>query len=510
MGNGRLVAVIAGIVILSGAATAGGEGEGAEIKAPVAISILSPAEIEAARLEAEALTEPGVDAKAPAPADDFHKTKFANRRWEEDWTFLGDPDATTDHWYPEAKFIDLGDGWSLGFGGQIRYRLMSENNKSLTKTSPKNNDYNLVRTRVHADLRNENGLRFFVEGLDARIHGNSRPPIGIDRNNFDLQNGFVEWDAGEQTFRFGRMELQEGAQRLVSPLDWGNTRRTFDGGMITLEHSLGTTDIFVTRPVMVDPRDMDNRITDRWFSGIYNTTKLDNGDGLDVFVLALNDTDDIFTANDGSVGDRDLYTWGGRYHGKRGDTDFEAWGAMQRGEVAGDDVDAYAWTLRAGQSFPDTKYKPRVGLDVDYASGDDNPTGGDVETFNQLFPLGHAYFGYLDLVGRQNVIDIQPNVAVVLDERTKAKAAFHYFKLAEEEDAVYNAAGAPSFADASGDAGDNLGNEIDLVVMHSPEWLAPHGNLLVGWSRFWSGRHIDSAGGRGDAELYYVQLQMTF
>ena len=33
---------------------------------------------------------------------------------------------------------------------------------------------------------------------------------------------------------------------------------------------------------------------------------------------------------------------------------------------------------------------------VDYASGDGVP-GGDVGTFNQLYPLEHAYLGYMDL-----------------------------------------------------------------------------------------------------------------
>ena len=44
-------------------------------------------------------------------------------------------------------------------------------------------------------------------------------------------------------------------------------------------------------------------------------------------------------------------------------------------------------------------------------SGDDEP-GGDVETFNQLFPLGHAYFGYIDLIGRQNALDLHFDLKV--------------------------------------------------------------------------------------------------
>ncbi len=35
------------------------------------------------------------------------------------------------------------------------------------------------------------------------------------------------------------------------------------------------------------------------------------------------------------------------------------------------------------------------------------PAGIDMDrTFQQLFPFGHFYLGYLDLVGRQNIRDL--------------------------------------------------------------------------------------------------------
>ena len=58
--------------------------------------------------------------------------------------------------------------------------------------------------------------------------------------------------------RLGRQELGFGRQRLVSPLDWANARRTFDG--LTLEwlgedwHTTG----FVNRPVKVRAADWNS------------------------------------------------------------------------------------------------------------------------------------------------------------------------------------------------------------------------------------------------------------
>ena len=59
------------------------------------------------------------------------------------------------------------------------------------------------------------------------------------------------------------------------------------------------------------------------------------------------------------------------------------------------------------------------------------------ETFNQLFPLGHAYFGYIDVIGRQNIIDLHPGVELTLlkdkpyAKKVSLRADYHLFWRAE-------------------------------------------------------------------------------
>ncbi len=406
----------------------------------------------------------------------------------------------------------LGAGWTVDVGGQFRYRLMHENNKSLTGASPRRNDFHLWRTRIHGDFRNDNGMRVFVEAVDARINGEERSPLPIDRNDFDLLNAYVEYDAGVPAFRLGRMELQEGAQRLVSPLEWGNTRRTFEGGMVRLDHADGgRTDLFVAHPVMVDVHDSDKRDKGRWFSGLYHSGKSEEGQSnWDLFALALNEVDDVLVADDGSPGDMDLYTVGGRWADRCGPFDYEFWGARQFGHRAGDMIRAHAWSARFGWTFADIAGAPRLGLDVDSASGDSRPGDGKVETFNQLYPLGHAYFGFLDMVGRQNIFAVSPNLTVKLDERTTFRTAWHSFRLAEAADALYNAGGAALFVDPTGAAGRELGNELDLTLKHKPTWWDGRSTILLGWSKFFAGERMDDLGGRGDARLFYLQVLLDF
>ena len=201
---------------------------------------------------------------------------------------------------------------------------------------------------------------------------------------------------------------------------------------------------------------------------------------------------------------------GGRLAGKHEQTDYELWAATQFGEQANNDIDAYAWELRMGQTFPDCEMQPRVGLDILYASGDGDPTDDETGTFNQLFPLGHAFLGYIDLVGRQNIVDVSPSITAKTSDRTEARLAWHKFRLAEDEDALYNAGGAPTFVDTSGASSGDVGDELDLTLGWRPEFLDPHSHVLFGFSRFFAGQRMDDLGGSEDATLFYMQYTLTF
>jgi Alginate export len=83
--------------------------------------------------------------------------------------------------------------------------------------------------------------------------------------------------------------------------------------------------------------------------------------------------------------------------------DFEVEGAAQVGTVGDADIAAGMVTATVGYTLPAPRLSPRIYLEFDYASGDSQP-GGDVGTFNQLYPNGHACLRYIDYVGRQNMI----------------------------------------------------------------------------------------------------------
>ena len=75
--------------------------------------------------------------------------------------------------------------------------------------------------------------------------------------------------------RVGRQELVYGAQkRLVSPSDWSNVRRSFDGAKVSVSFPNDTLELFVARPVTIVANRVDGDDDHTTFSGIYNVTAL--------------------------------------------------------------------------------------------------------------------------------------------------------------------------------------------------------------------------------------------
>lgn len=434
---------------------------------------------------------------------------FHNLKFEEDWSALADSGAGVAHEFPELKLFDLGDGWTLTTGGQERVRLQAEDGRGLTGASPRVNDFILNRLRAHADLRHASGVRVFLEILDARVTGGERRPLPIDRNFGALHNAFVEYSEGDTTVRAGRMELQYGTQRFVSPLDWANTRQRFEGALVRQDFDGGRVDVFVTKPVVITKNEFDHDDDSRFFSGVYGAFG-DKSLGADAYVLAYNETSNTVVGEAGNTGGFDLYTVGVRPHGRVGAFGWEAEVARQTGGFAGDPVRAMSWSARGTWTAADAPGKPTVGLSIDVASGDHDPTDNTHETFNQLFPLAHAYLGHLDLIGRANIINVQPDVTVKLQANTTLRLAYHMFRLEDRRDALYAASGAPSLADPTGRSGTDVGEEIDLSVMHVLESLAPHARILVGVARFFPGAFVDALGSSENVDLAYAQFQLDF
>lgn len=454
------------------------------------------------------VSSPQQPKSAPPP---IRTPKYLNLRYDEDFSYLdGEPDTYKSDFFDPIKNIHITDDWRLTLGGEFRFQMESETNKAFGAAEPANNTFQLYRFLAHADLRYRNVFRVFVQGIEAFEEGRDLPLRPIDENEWDLQQLFFDFRfLGEHTpwtLRVGRQELSYGNERLVSPADWTNVRRRFDAVKLFYKSDSWDADFFFARPVPVQPESFDEEDTDFNFYGFYSTYKRLPRHGIDVYLFAVDNIGDPLNPN-GRAGDKSTYTLGSRFWGKTVGFDYEAELAGQWGHWAGDTVCAWMLALDAGYTL-EHKAKPRIGAGFDWATGDRNPNDGKVETFDQLFPLGHKYFGFMDLIGRENIIGPNINISAwpVLD-RVRAAAAWHVFWLASDSDALYNAAGVPTRRDTSGGSGKDVGNELDLTVTWK---IDTHSSLLVGWSHFWDAGFIQNTGPSENADLFYVQYAFKF
>jgi len=450
----------------------------------------------------------------PAAAQDLPAQ--VNWRYDEDWSVLRGADlgATDDVW-DRLKFIPLTRDASvwLTVGGQLRERGEYFRHFLFGSSQPEDTDaYLLSRVRLSADLHVTPYFRMFVEGksafaLDRDLVG-GRTPSFVDE--FDLLNGFADivLPLGNQasvTLRGGRQELMFGSQRLVGPGDFTQEPRTFEGGMGIIRVADWTVSSFWAQPVVVDKYRFNESTSDQRFFGVFGTGPLHLLPvNLDLYWLGVNNA--LATFN-GTSGREHRQTLGGRTWGKIGQTDldFEVEGAGQFGSVRSGNIAAGMFTGVLGYTLPVPSLSPRVYLEFDYASGDKKP-GGNVGTFNQLYPNGHSYLGYIDYIGRQNIISASGGLAMTPVRGLILSLQQYFFWRASDRDAIYNKAGAV-LRPGTGTTARYVGAEVDLLATYN---FTRHVQFYAGYSHFFPGEFIEKTGPSRGSDFLYGAIQYTF
>jgi hypothetical protein len=439
--------------------------------------------------------------------------------YDNDFRYLDTTDGKPVDCLDQLKRMHCGCNWMLSIGGEERVQVKNEIDSRLTA---RDNDYQLLRSRIYGDLWYRDIFRVYVEYYDARSYNEDLPPLPIDINRNDLLNAFVDVKVGEADghpiyLRVGRQEMLFGSQRLVSPLDWANTRRTFEGARLLWHNDKLDLNAFYTYPNNVSPSHYDAPNWNEQFAGAFASYRPDKNQTFDAYYFYLNYNlkEPIGLTNGGRYG-RDENTFGGRYSGdyKREGAagsflwDFE--GAYQFGDYTNRFLSSGIGTAGLGYAFMGLPMQPQFWAYYDYASGSPNLVGtGTFSTFDQLFPFGHYYFGYLDLVGRSNIKDWNFQATLYPAKWITLLTQYHIFRLAQARDALYGTP--PNFSierfDPTGRAGTNVGQEIDFLLSLQ---LDRHNNLTLGFSKLFSGDFIKQTGPNVNPELYYLQYTLRW
>lgn len=333
--------------------------------------------------------------------------EFQLTRWSEDHRDLattGQPRSPLD----AIKHVPLGEGSGqyLSLGGQWRLKPVSLDSPLFGLGAAGADGYVFQRLKLHADWHAGDHFRAFVEVGDARVWGNQAPAIPSDADHADLYLGFVDWrgrvGAAHLTLRLGRQELLfDTAQRFVAIREGPNVRRAFDGAR--LDGSLGAWTLSAFHLAAVEYRNRDP-FDDRGDSGLdFSGLRLRRtffSAQLDGYWYRYNRDEGRFA---GQQAQEHRDTFGAQTSGRVGDFDWDIEAAWQRGDFGAAAVRAWALGSVLGYRLAESRWRPRLGLQLDAASGDERVGDDQLQTFNPMFPRA-AYFSQAALTDFSNLV----------------------------------------------------------------------------------------------------------
>jgi hypothetical protein len=427
--------------------------------------------------------------------------------------------------------------WDIG--GQVRARFESKsgfavpgagaNAVDFSQLTPDNN-YWLLREKIHLGWKPTSWLNLYGEARDSSSYDDKRTPEP-EEDSIDLNQAYLVLGNAKQfpiTAKVGRQELSYGDERLVGAFDWNNLGRVFDAAKVRYENDTFWVDAFASRVVLADDNNFNVANDYDWFSGLYASTRtIIPKQETQLYFLARNTSAQSPTATTGSpqAGGptaRDIYTAGFRVKslpGQFGGWDYDAECAGQFGSfydaTLTNDLNHLAFAAHAGGGYTwtETIGKPRLGLEYNFASGDDNPTDGDHETFENLFPTNHKFYGYMDFVSWQNLHNVRFTSSVKPVKNLTITLDYHLFWLANTEDYFYAVNGAARRTGGYGinsNNGNFAGSEIDLVATYTVKNWA---SVQAGYGHFFRGDYVKeslTATGSQDADWLYAQVTLNF
>jgi hypothetical protein len=216
---------------------------------------------------------------------------------------------------------------------------------------------------------------------------------------------------------------------------------------------------------------------------------------------------------DGKIGKR--WDWRGTLAYTIGDRKLTTYKRTQDSvevKITDEEVDAWGLNARLGYTF-DASWKPRVGIEFSYGSGDSTPTDHRYGTFDGAFGAVDAFYGWMNLVGWMNLEDYQASFSCQPTKKLTLAADHHLYRLDETKDAWYYFTGQAirryqkSEEHPIPEPDADLGHEINFIVTYKH---SKHLELQAGYAHFWPGKYIKETGPSPDADWCFVQTTYSF
>jgi hypothetical protein len=293
----------------------------------------------------------------------------------------------------------------------------------------------LSRVRLGVTATLTPWLSTFLQLQDARAWGtetNTLTDASADR--LDLHQGYVDLGVHGVTTRLGRQELPLGDERLVSAVGWTNTGRSFDGLSTGGTWGGGGNEVRLfwmnvaerdsLQATGTNPQVNEGLNNDGWFFGAFYARRL----GASTLELT-------FVGDRKALVAREIYTADARVVGALGRLIYEAAGAYQFGP----DIRAWFASGKLGTAIG----RGSVAAQLDWLSGDADPTDSTTRAFHTLYATNHKFYGYMDYVlafptqtQQAGLVDAMARLALPLPRQLRLRADGHYFATAKERNGL--------------------------------------------------------------------------
>ena len=378
-------------------------------------------------------------------------------------------------------------------------------------------------------------FRTGVEFLDSRaLAADSGSALNNTQENLAaFVQGYIAW--ADQNVLFsgigaevvaGRQTLNLGSRRLVARNAFRNTLNNFTGvSLRLLDYGNWQFNGFVTMPVIRYPTNTtelldnvyqaDEEDTHTWFSGgiLEMNNFIFENINAEVYLYHLDEGD----SPDHQTRNRRYFTPGMRLYlkPKKSQFDFQLetigqFGTVRSSTAASDgtNLNHTAWYQHIDIGYTlDMPWKPRLAVEYDYASGDENPYDNKDQRFDTLYGARRFEFGPTGIYGafaRSNINT--PGLRIQFAPRTNLtfNARYRAFWLASDTDSWVTA----KLRDPTGNTGSHVGEQVEM----SARWNFNSSlNFETGWAHLFKGKFANNApGAPAPVDVDYIYVQSLF
>jgi len=404
-------------------------------------------------------------------------------------------------------------GADLNIDGNYRLRYEFYNNYNILKSKYKSQQsFLLSRLRINTHLNFYKNFSIHIQFQDSEIIDSPVSDKYYENKNnpyhdpFDINELYLEYKMNKNLkIKLGRQSLLFGDRRIFGPGDWGNTGRyRWDALRIIYNNKIAETNFTIGRYIYHNPHIWPNKTYNgvtaiALYSSFKNTP-------LEFFWIYKADTSGK-VKGEKETGNSYTHFVGLRFTGKRRAWNYDIILVKEFGTYAGDENSAYGLVSILGYTFLDLPWEPQLIAQYVVGSGDKNPEDGKHETFDAIFSgADTTLYGWMNLCFWRNIREHRVDLVLHPSKKQNLRIEYHYFTLDKEKDAWYSPGGVWR-RDKTGDAGRELGHEIDFIW---EKFFNKKINALIGYSIFIPGKFIKNTGKSSNLNYGFLQILFKF